>query len=113
MLFRSKSLKIAEKELKKGQSILLLPEGHRTLDGKLRPFKKLPFHLAKEAGAPIIPIGTSGLFDLKHKGSWLIRPHPIRIRFGEPIPLDKIQSLSLEELSDHVKERIQGLIDRE
>lgn len=106
-----KSLKVAEKELKKGQSILLLPEGHRTLDGNMRPFKRLPFHLAKEAGVPIIPIGTSGLFDLKRKGSWLIRPHPVSIRFGEPIPLAQIRSLPLEELSDQVRERIQELID--
>jgi 1-acyl-sn-glycerol-3-phosphate acyltransferase len=105
-----KSIKKAEKELKKGQSILLLPEGHRTLDGQMRPFKKLPFHLAKEAGAPMIPIGTSGLFDLKHKGSWLIRPHPIEIRFGEPISTEEIQALPLQELSDLVRTRIQALI---
>jgi 1-acyl-sn-glycerol-3-phosphate acyltransferase len=106
-----KSMKITENELRQGQSILILPEGHRTLDGNLRPFKKLPFHLAKEAGVPIIPIGTSGLFDLKHKGSWLIRPHTVKIKFGEPIPAEKIRDLSREELSDCVRVRIENLID--
>lgn len=51
-----KSMKKTEKILKKGQSIVILPEGHRTLDGNLGQFKKLPFHLAKQAGVPIIPI---------------------------------------------------------
>ncbi len=106
-----KSIKATEKELRKGQSILILPEGHRTLDGNLRPFKRLPFHLAKEAGVPIIPIGTSGLFQLKQKGSWLIHPHPVKIKFGEPIHPDKIQELSLEDLSDYVRARIQELIE--
>jgi len=106
-----KSIKATEKELKKGQSIFILPEGHRTLDGNLRPFKKLPFHLAKEAGVPVIPVGTSGLFQLKRKGSWLIHPHPVWIRFGQPIPADKIQALSLAELSEYVRARINELRD--
>jgi 1-acyl-sn-glycerol-3-phosphate acyltransferase len=106
-----KSLKITEKTLKKGKSIIILPEGTRTLDGKLGSFKKLPFHLAKQAGVPVIPIGLSGLFELKHKGSWLIRPRPIKITFGQLIPPEKIDSLSTEELRDYIREKIQDLID--
>jgi 1-acyl-sn-glycerol-3-phosphate acyltransferase len=106
-----KSMKVTEKTLKKGKSIIILPEGHRTLDGKLGPFKKLPFHLAKQANVPIIPIGLSGLFELKHKGSWLIRPRPVKITFGQPIPPEQIQSLSTEELRDRVRDGIQALIE--
>lgn len=106
-----KSMKRTEKILKKGKSIIILPEGHRTLDGELGPFKKLPFHLAKQANVPIIPIGLSGLFELKHKGSWLIRPRPVKIKFGPPIPPDEIQSLSTEELRDNIRKKIQALIE--
>jgi 1-acyl-sn-glycerol-3-phosphate acyltransferase len=106
------SMKKTEKILKEGKSIVILPEGHRTLDGNLGSFKKLPFHLAKQAGIPIIPIGLSGLFQLKHKGSWLIRPRPVKIKFGQPIPQDKIQSLSTEELRDFTREKIQDLIEQ-
>jgi 1-acyl-sn-glycerol-3-phosphate acyltransferase len=106
-----KSMKRTEKILKKGKSIIILPEGHRTLDGNLGQFKKLPFHLAKQAGIPIIPIGLSGLFQLKHKGSWLIRPRPVTIKFGQPITPEKIESLSTEELRDFIREKIQDLID--
>lgn len=105
-----KSAKTAEEQIRKGTSILILPEGHRSVDGNLRPFKKLPFHLAKGAEAPIIPIGLSGVFQLKNKGSWLIRPRTIVIKFGQPIEPETIRSLSIEELRDLTKTKIQDLI---
>jgi 1-acyl-sn-glycerol-3-phosphate acyltransferase len=80
------------------------------LDGNLRPFKKLPFHLAKGAGVPIIPIGLSVVFELKRKGSWLISPRTVTIKFAPPIGPETIQSLSVEELRDLIKSRIQELI---
>jgi 1-acyl-sn-glycerol-3-phosphate acyltransferase len=106
-----KSMKRTEKILKKGKSIIILPEGHRTLDGNLGQFKKLPFHLAKQAGVPIFPIGLSDLFQLKHKGSWLIRPRPVKIKFGQPIDPEEFHSLSTEELRDFTRDKIQNLIE--
>lgn len=97
--------------LQGGKSMAILPEGHRTLDGKLRPFKKLPFYLAKQADTPIVPIGLSGLFDLKHKGSWLVQPRTVRISFGDIIDENKIKSLSVLELRDYVREKILGLVE--
>jgi 1-acyl-sn-glycerol-3-phosphate acyltransferase len=85
-----RSMKTTEQSLKGGMSIVILPEGHRTLDGNLGAFKRLPFHLAKQAGVPIFPIGISGLFQLKQKGSWLIRPRPVSIKFGEPMDVETI-----------------------
>jgi 1-acyl-sn-glycerol-3-phosphate acyltransferase len=98
--------------MENGTSIIILPEGHRTLDGKLRPFKKLPFHLAKQVGCEIVPIGLSGLFHLKRKGSWIIKPTTLKIKYGSVIPKEIIQSLSVTELRDHVREKIQTLIER-
>ena len=106
-----RSIKKTEQVLKNGTSIVILPEGHRTLDGKLRPFKKLPFHLAKQAKVPLIPIGLSGLFQLKNKGSWVIRPKPITIRFGRPISPETIEKLSKEELNSLIRDQISALID--
>lgn len=96
--------------LQKGKSIIILPEGTRTLDGKMLPFKKLPFHLAKQAGVPVIPIGASGLFDLKSKNSWLIRPRPISIRFGKAVSPDEIDAHSLEELRNLIRRKILDLV---
>ena len=106
-----RSIKKTEFTLKAGTSIAILPEGHRTLDGKLRPFKKLPFHLAKQARVPIIPIGLSGLFQLKSRDSYVIRPRPITIRFGKPVTPDTIEKLSKEELNSFIHDQISALID--
>jgi len=106
-----RSIKRTEQVLKNGTSIVILPEGHRTLDGKLRPFKKLPFHLAKQAKVPIIPIGLSGLFQLKNKGSWVIQPRPITIRFGRPVSSEAIEKLSKEDLNSFIYDQISILID--
>lgn len=106
-----RSMKKTEQILKNGTSIAILPEGHRTPDGLLSPFKRLPFHLAKQAKVPIIPIGLSGLFQLKNKDSWVIRPRPITIRFGRPVSPDTIEKLSKGELNSHIYDQISALID--
>jgi len=93
------SIRKSIKVISEGRSLLILPEGHRTLDGNLRQFKKLPFYMAKQIDIEIVPIGISGLYKLKKKGSWFIHPTKIKINFGEPIPVEKIESLSTLELS--------------
>jgi len=106
-----KTIRHTIKIMQRGRSIIVLPEGHRTLDGKLRPFKKLPFYLAKQVGCEIVPIGLSGLFSLKKKGSWIIQPTTLKIKFGPVIPIDDINSLSVIELKEIVRHRIQNLIE--
>ncbi len=105
-----RSIKKANKILDKGTSIAILPEGTRTLTGKMQPFKKMPFMLAKKAGVDIIPIGLSGLFKLKPKGSWHITPSTITIKFGDPIKSEVVNDLSVEELRDKVYENIESLV---
>ncbi|MBN2103254.1 1-acyl-sn-glycerol-3-phosphate acyltransferase [bacterium] len=107
-----RSLNLLKERLKSGMSMVILPEGHRTLDGKMRPFKKLPFHIAKDADVEILPVGLSGLFYLKAKKSWVIRPTRIKVRFGKSIPRSIMQRLSALELRDHVKAKIAELIER-
>ncbi|MBN1350384.1 1-acyl-sn-glycerol-3-phosphate acyltransferase [candidate division KSB1 bacterium] len=111
--FRSmRSLRQAEQHIRSGKSIAILPEGHRTLDGKLGNFKRMPFFLAKQAEADIVPIGLSGLFNLKNKGSWHIQPVNLKIKFGDIIPADKVRTLSAAELRDLTRNEILALIER-
>ncbi len=105
------SAKEAAKQLREGLSIIILPEGGRTRTGQMKPFKKLPFHLAKEGGVPIVPIGVSGLFQVLKKGNWIITPQPVRVRFGVPIEPETIGELTIPELRDMVRKRIEALID--
>ena len=105
-----RSIKKVNKLLDKGTSIAILPEGTRTLTGEMQSFKKMPFMLAKKAGVDIIPIGLSGLYKLKPKGSWHITPSTITIKFGDPITSEVVNALSLEELRDLVYENIKSLV---
>jgi 1-acyl-sn-glycerol-3-phosphate acyltransferase len=98
--------------LESGHSMIILPEGHRTLDGRTKPFKKLPFVMAKQTTVGIVPIGLSGLYHLKRKGSWIISPSKIKISFGPEITRDQIASFSILELRDHVQKEIAKLIER-
>lgn len=94
-----------------GKSMLILPEGHRTMDGELREFKSFPFHLAKKVDVEIIPIGLSGLYSLKSKNSWIISPNKVKIKFGNPISVETIEQLPTKELRDKVRTDVLNLID--
>ena len=106
-----RSLRKALRKLEKRTSLIIMPEGTRTMDGRLRPFKRLPFLLAKQAGVDLVPVGLSGLFSLKSKRSWHIRPGPLKLAFGRVIPAATVARLSIEQLRDLTRERILRLIE--
>lgn len=62
-----------------GYSFAVLPEGTRTRDGRLGPFKRGGFHLALESGLPILPVIQIGAGRINRKGSKLIRPGRIEV----------------------------------
>jgi 1-acyl-sn-glycerol-3-phosphate acyltransferase len=101
-----KSLEKARTIIKKKVSLVILPEGGRTVTGEIKEFKKGPFHLALEAETDILPFAMNGLFEFKSKNSWLLNPGDARIVFGKPIPYQSFRDLSVEELRDLVRKRI-------
>ena len=68
-------------------SIVILPEGTRTLDGNLGPFKRGGFHLALETGLDILPIVQTGAYRINRKGSRLIRPGRVELAVLPPVPV--------------------------
>ena len=93
-----------------GCSIILFPEGGRTSDGKLRVFKKLPFHMAKQAKVEIVPIAMNGMFEINKKKSLFVNPGTIKIKFGKPVGLDIIESLDTNTLKDKVRQELVDLL---
>jgi 1-acyl-sn-glycerol-3-phosphate acyltransferase len=106
------SMRKVQSLLESGHSMIILPEGHRTLDGQTKPFKTLPFAMVKQTNTGIIPIGLSGLYDLKRKGSWKISPSKIKISLGPEITKDQIAGFSAPELRDYVQNEIARLIEK-
>ncbi len=79
------SIAAARRVLAKGVHITTFVEGTRSKDGRLLPFKKGPFYLAKETGAPCIPVSIWGTETMMSKGSLRIRPGTAHITFHAPI----------------------------
>jgi 1-acyl-sn-glycerol-3-phosphate acyltransferase len=104
-----KSIEQARQTLVGGLSIAVLPEGHRTRTGEVFPFKKGPFHLAKNTGADILPFGINGLFEYQQKGSFNLTPGIVRVTIGEPIPHNAYKTLSVEALRDKLHTKISEL----
>lgn len=86
-----KAVQTLTQTLLDGRSVLVFPEGTRSKDGHLRPFKKGAIHLANAASAPIVPMHISGTWDRLPPGRFLIGPSqlPIRVRIGAPLPRNK------------------------
>ena len=79
------SFAYAGEAVDRGWSILIFPEGTETKDGKLQPFKTGIGLLASELNIPVIPIMLRGLFDLKQRRQFFVRPGTVSIAFGDPI----------------------------
>lgn len=98
------SVEVARRVLEKGIHITTFVEGTRSRDGRMLPFKKGPFYLAMDAGAPCVPVSIYGTESMLPKGSVAIRPGVAHLVFHEPI--DPAQFATREELMEAVRAAI-------
>jgi 1-acyl-sn-glycerol-3-phosphate acyltransferase len=75
----------AKKVVEQGISMTIFIEGKRSYDGKLLPFKKGPFYLAMECGAPIVPVTIVGTHSVMPKKRFAIKPGKVKVIFHEPV----------------------------
>lgn len=95
--------------LREGTSILLFPEGTRSLTNTLLPFQRGGFLLALKSGLPIVPVGIQGTRAIQRKGSWAIRPGNVTISYGAPIDASSYGLRRKQELTGEVRSRIAGM----
>jgi len=88
---------------KPGSSFGILPEGTRTLDGRLGPLKRGAFMLALDAGLDILPVVQKGAFAIARKGSLNIRPGRLAVTVAPPVPVAGYTKETLGELVDRVR----------
>ena len=79
------SLDAAAAKIRGGKSIFVYPEGTRSPDGRILPFKKGSFALALKSRVPICPVTIEGSGKLMPKSTWNITPGAIRVKIGKPI----------------------------
>jgi 1-acyl-sn-glycerol-3-phosphate acyltransferase len=96
--------------LRAGNSFLIFPEGTRSRTGALLPFKKGGFIMAIKAQAPIVPVAISGARNAMRKGSPIIYPVEVRVRFGEPVETAGVALDERDRLIAEVRRRVEEML---
>lgn len=106
-----KAIEEASRRIREGTNIIIFPEGTRSADGKLLPFKKGGFTLALRAMVPVVPIGIYGSSALQPKGSSLPgKKGVIYIEIGDPIILEGMDRSQKTRVMDDVRTAIETLM---
>ncbi|MCX7678870.1 MAG: 1-acyl-sn-glycerol-3-phosphate acyltransferase [Spirochaetes bacterium] len=103
-----KELEIARKKFEAGASVVFFPEGTRSPDGNLLPFKKGGFVMALQHGLPILPITVNGSRKILPKGSLMLMPGKIDITIHPPVPTSGFSLETKEALMEKVRSIIQS-----
>lgn len=91
------------------RSVLIFPEGTRSVDGKMKPFKRGGLMLAIETGMPVIPMAFCGTSDANKKGSYTIKKQPVELRFGKPIESEHFSFKTRREFVTKIQDSVQDL----
>src|SRR5262249_26486768 len=100
----------AADRIRQGCSVVIFPEGTRSRDGRLGPFKKGGFHLAINSGADVVPVAIRGTREVMPRGSLLIRPGVVDIEIGEPISTAGLAPGDRQALLEKVQTRIADML---
>jgi 1-acyl-sn-glycerol-3-phosphate acyltransferase len=90
-------------KMKNGVSVMIFPEGTRSQDGSVKPFKKGGFVMAVDTGAPIVPIILRGTRSIMTKGSWRINPDEVALFVEKPIDTSGFTRDTKEDLIKKVR----------
>jgi 1-acyl-sn-glycerol-3-phosphate acyltransferase len=102
------TLKKAAARIDHGISVVVFPEGTRSVDGRLLPFKRGSFLLAVKTRAPVVPVAIRGTRNLLPKGGWRLRAGTVEVHVGAPIPTAGLPSGSVRALVEQTR----GVIEK-
>lgn len=97
------SLARAARTIRNGTSVLIFPEGTRSRDGRILPFKKGGFVLSVDSGVPIVPIIIRGTRDIIPKGHFLIRPAPVTMEILDPVETADYTRKTKDQLLERIR----------
>jgi len=98
------------RSIRAGNSFLIFPEGTRSGNDQLLPFKKGGFIMAIKAQAPVVPVAVQGGRDAMRRGSWIIWPVTVTIRLGVPVPTVGLNLVERDALIGRVRREIETLL---
>ncbi len=80
-----KAVAKATERVRRGLSLVIFPEGTRSRDGRLQPFKSGASRIPIHAGSLVVPVTISGAARIMHKGSMLLHRGPVTVHFSPPV----------------------------
>jgi len=99
--------------IERGDSILAFPEGTRTVTGRVGPFRRGLFFIARDLGLQIVPTTVTGLYDVMRKGSNTIRPfQEITVWCDAPVDFAGLSDAEVEATVQDVRATISDRVDR-
>jgi len=104
-----RSLNRAVATIKSGMSLVVFPEGGRSPNGELQPFMAGAFYAAVRAQAEIVPMALVGTYETLPMNTWHIKPHPIHLLAGKPIPTQGRSVREMEQLVHEARNTIAHL----
>ncbi|MBF7729447.1 lysophospholipid acyltransferase family protein [Pseudomonas sp. N040] len=105
-------LQRARQMMESGIVLWAAPEGTRSPDGRLLPFKKGCFHLALDTGAIIVPVAIRGIHHVLPARSFRLNlGQPVQLRIGTPIDAGQYRAEQLDSLMAQVRQQMQGMLD--
>ena len=104
------SLNEAAQRISDGTSVIIFPEGTRSPDGQLMPFKSGAMALAIKAGVPIVPVAITGTHHVLAKGKLLAKPGQVAIRLGSPIDTSLYKAADKQLLASRLHQEVESLL---
>jgi len=98
----------AAERLKEGHSIVIFPEGTRSADGTIGPFKAGGLRLALKAGVPIVPVTISGSKNIMPKGTSLIKSASVNVIISHPLIPDELKGMDSNQIAEKVRNIIES-----
>lgn len=92
-------------------TVIIFPEGTRSLTDRMLPFKKGAFLLAMEAGVPIVPVIVRGSAEIQRPGSLRVHPGEIHVHFGEPLQPDEFGPSDAEAVMTAIRARMEAMLE--
>ncbi len=108
-----RSMNEAAAKIKKGVSVVIYPEGTRSVDGKLQEFKRGGFNLALKSECDIVPVTINNSYLIVPKGSLKINKGSFDFHIGNPIPVKNYSRKNIRQLMDRVKEAMQAQMNED
>lgn len=107
---RGVTIERAKEQITEGVSMVIFPEGARTLTGKMGRFKRGAYHIAYDLKLPVVPLTINGSYDVLKRNTHHLKPGRLELVIHEPIPTEGLTEAELPGLIDRSKKIIHSAL---